>query len=406
MEAQVLKNHKDVVLFLDRPLKGMIQNGIVVTYDVDISRTPKHLLNFMFGMLLSEHLAWNKTDIIFEELTFEEIECINDHIRLNYLSDPYGLVNNSGKISQVTATNIVERDIIKDNGTILVTNGGGKESLAILNIMNELGYPIRSFTVGNQYKTLDLFNERKSIIGSYCHSYSIDVDYINTNYFNNQYRIIPWWLFALPLAVYYGSSTIAAGLGIVESKVWLDNQIPIRPNQSVFSFNYISKVLGMNIYNPLLSISPYGVQKLLVERYPDTIKYQRSCMKDTPFCGKCKKCYGISQFIKAMDRQVEGLPTVSSDLYRADKYGYMLRRILMNIEKKLEGKQYQEWFEHINRNALDFTYDSRNILSILIDHLDITDKDPGLDDFGEVMNNPSQWSKWSNEEFNKFWRKK
>ena len=75
-------------------LETIKTGNVTIKYDVDVSKTPKHLANFMFGTLFSEQLSWHNTQIEFDELTERGEQCLNKHVKMNHMSNPYGFVNN------------------------------------------------------------------------------------------------------------------------------------------------------------------------------------------------------------------------------------------------------------------------------------------------------------------------
>lgn len=60
----------------NKKLNHTKSNTCFASYNVNISKTPKHLANYMIGLLLSEVIAWNSEDVVFDELTAQELKSL------------------------------------------------------------------------------------------------------------------------------------------------------------------------------------------------------------------------------------------------------------------------------------------------------------------------------------------
>jgi len=381
----------------------MKRNSVSIVYDVNVSKTPRHLVNFMFGLLMSEFFSWNNYDFEFDELTEKELQCINDHIKLNHISNSYGRVMHD-RPSIVTARNIVEEDSIINNGTVMCANGLGKDGIGLACMIKEIGLPIRCFTVGIQYNTEGQWHARINTANKFYDSKHIDSNIIITDFLVNRCMSRQWLIFAIPLAYYYGSNIILTGLCFGTNKLWKENLIPTRLNTSIFSFDYRSKVSGITFASPTWALSNLQAQQLLIERYPESVQYQRSCMFGFRHCNKCPQCMAISLYIKVLgyDHIKFRLPTVEPKnivFQHVDFESYD------NAYKKWKGQPYDNTIEQMNTYALNLSWDHQDkIKSILREHFDEYASDP-VSGVSRTTYMPSKWKYWMNDGFNEFWKK-
>jgi len=390
-------------------LKHMNRKNLTIVYTEKVIHTPRHLANFMCGIIMSEHFAWNNIPIEFDELTQKEVDCINDHVRLNHASNSYGLVKTKSPV-KVSAKKIVEAEEVKNTGPILCSNGMGKDGLLLSLLVKELGFPLKSFIVGNQYIAVsrgeEVWAERKKAMVGFYKQNNISSLYIKTDFVRNGYKIIPWWLFALPLAHAYGSNTILTALNTPDSKVWVRDNTPIRTNSSVFHFDSISKATGYEINCPFWGLAHYGMQTLLIKRYPDSMKWQRSCMLGFPNCGQCGKCYGINSFIQALGENPRkwGFPRMRIGSMNPMTFNPMIKDDVYNTDKKVKKQPYATWIEELNINAHKFSWKPELTKSIFNQYFKDTIKDPGSID-GVCTALPSKWEYWMGEGYNQFWKR-
>ena len=304
IEINTAVNTNSVTFSSSKNIPGTKHSSIYINYEENISRTPKHIFNYMLGILLSEILSWSNEKIVFDSLTKDEAISINNHIRLNHVVNPYGKCKNK-KISVVNSSTVVRRPTIKKSGKVLAANGIGKDGILLANILNELKVDFINFTVGNQFKKDSIWQNRIKTVKEFSNSKNIKHTLIATDFFKLPYKIIPWHIFALPLAYCYGADTILTGLSLGDTKVSTKNKLPIRPNISIFSLKDISYYTGYNITSPFFSITDYGSQKVLFDRYLETVKYQKSCMYDSDYCNRCAKCYGVYLILKDLRQRAK-----------------------------------------------------------------------------------------------------
>ena len=418
MKIETKIHDTSVEFFWDKKLRFINRNSIGFDYGVNISKIPRHIVNFMFGIIMSEHFAWNKGTVHFDELTEKELQCINDFVRYNFKSNPYKRCDSEHMT--VIADKIVDSqyDTIIDKGVVLCGNGMGKDGLSISSIVKELGFKQVPFTAGsmrsNQYLNIprgkEIWKERvRAMVDYYKYQGIKDYHFIkNTYLINNSYKVMTWPIWALPLAYYYGSNTILSGL-CVHDNLFDMRGYTIRPNISIFAYKYLSKVTGIDILSPFWSLSYAGVQKLLIQRYPDIAKYQRSCMRSVnQWCNniKCGKCYGISSILQAL--KIKGqdigfpvLPTYSDE--KPLRYNHPFNRCAyIETDRKVRGERYQDWIFKYNSHGLKHSWESKKIGLILDEHFVKYSKDPGNIGFNLSLR-PSKWQELITTGFNKYW---
>ncbi len=378
-----------------------------IKYDVDISNVPKHLINFMIGIILSVNFTWWPHPIQFDELTEEELKCINWHIQINHISDILdGLKSLTAIPIQVVADNIVEDTFKGDSEKVLCSMGMGRDSFTVTNMAYELGFDMRCFIVGKQYRE-GLWEERIANVKKFYDLKKIPSNIIMLSHMKSWY---PWWVFGLPLAYHYNSGAILAGLEIMFSKT--RNKSIFSPLASIFSLDSLTEATGINFSSPVMSLSQYAVQKLLVERYPETLPYQRSCMFGDPWCNNCGKCTKTSLWLTALNYNVNNIKLNSlgkqgkpfktfleknekniNSFLDAKRWKLPCIATALNVDKKLHGEPYDKWIEQANQYVLDLTWNKKAIKKILEQHFEITPYDNIQDPNGYIIY-PSKWEEW------------
>jgi len=390
----------NIKFVLDRKMKYVSSSELNFTYDIDISKTPKHVANYILGILLSEILSWNSGEFIFDELTRPEIDSIRYHVSMNHFSNPYGRISKDP--IRVKTMKIVGGDSPKGSGPVLVCNGMGKDGLLVACLGDEITKNIKPFTVGNQYSNLKLWEERKNAMSAFYNTYKMPTaDYIMTNYLRGaDYRIIPWWVLGLPLAYAYDSNTIIMGCEIPFSKTKTGSKRLLRPNVSAFSYDSLSKATGIRFSSPTHAVTAYGAQKLLIERYPDALQYQRSCMKGTPWCNNCLECHKTSMYFENAGSDMRKIGLIPSKQFptkvKNKETNHITQDIINKMHRKESGLPYNDFFEKANSNVFPLLWKGNELSKIFSEHFKMYSKDPGEDCLGyEYL--PSKWGQWLKE---------
>jgi len=401
-------------------------NNLSVTYDVDISQTPRHLANFMFGIIMAGLISFNRIPVEFDELTEGELEAINSLVRLNYLSKGcsgrprgYDKFMPLGEPPKVKSKKLVVGTPPRNSGPVLCANGMGKDGLNVLSLVRELGFDMRCFTVYGQLSE-KVWNEHTSTMNKLYALKNIQSNIIKTNFFARRSKILGTYCYylALPLAHHYGSEAILSGTQIHVSKTSLKDNVPYCPGESIFGFNYATKATGINFSSPTRPISEYGAQKLLAERYPELLNYQRSCIYSTPWCNRCSKCrrtalylellgkeYGTLGLKYAKKEDFSFLSEYYSGVFENDILALKMRRhyggvietdiLALNMREK---KKYGEWLVKANETVYPLIWKGKEISSILEEHFEAYSYDPGPDGFGYTCV-PSRWREWMEKGF-------
>lgn len=380
-----------------------------ISYLFDVSKFPMHLANFMVGMLLSEQIGWSNHEVIeLGDVTQKELDCINDHVRINFLSNPYKRVYRNK--CPIVIGNIVEEFYEGNEGPVICTNGMGKDGLTTALLVKELGFDQVCYTVGNQYRSKQLWRSRVKTMKSFYKAAKINkVQWVGSSFMRgNKYKIIIWQMFAFPIAWYYKSNTILVGFNLGDCKLDNKTNFSPRPNVNIFSYDLVSKASGINITNPFWCISHYGTQKLLIERYTQFAKYQRSCMRGSTWCGKCGKCLGISDLVRAAGQNPTkfGFPNkpthMTIDNFKKDSP--LSSDVYWNAELKIKGRKYDDWIEKINLQALQHSWKSSLVFNIFDDHLESSYLDPGVYSTGYKIK-PSEWNNILTVDNDLYWRR-
>lgn len=393
----------------DGSISGFKGNTLWMGYDVDVSKTPRHLVNLMFGLIASDPISGMGT-LVFDEQTPEELRCIRNHVKMNFDSKGCGgLARGYDKYFpqrmsvEVKAKKIVDPEPGEHDGPVLCANGLGKDGLTIASMVKELGFDMRCFFVQGEM-SVKVLEERKKTMSRFYKLKSIESNMIKTNFFEVQKRagFFPYFM-AIPLAYHYNSEAILAGISIHLSKTWKDSMTFHSPAESFLSFAYATEASGIRFSSPNRPLSLYGVENLLVHRYGELLKLQRSCMFGFPWCNRCNKCYRHHLWISATgaDPASIGLEPPGVDdreFYRKEQLSHQVAssNTVINTLKKFEGKPYQKWIEGASKPVFDLIWRGEDFKRIFQEHFDIYDYDVGDDGSGWVLQ-PSKWKDLVNE---------
>ena len=400
IKTNISKNK--ITFRLDRTLRFLGKTEINFVYDIDISKTPVQIANYMLGILLSEHFSWNSGTFKFNKLTYNQVHSIRYHERMNRLANPYGRVK--GKDARIVSDKLVGFDKPDGSGPTLVCNGMGKDGLATACLGHELTGNIRLFTVGNQYSNESIWNERKHSMKGFTDTFKIpNTHYIMTDYLQGVgYKIIPWWVIGLPLAYALNSDTMLVGSDMAYSKNVKGTKLLLRPNISIFSLDQLTKHSGITVSSPTNPLTACGVQKLLVDRYPEALPFQRSCMRGNgmSWCGKCEDCYKTALYMENADRPPSMLCIPDSERYpnkvKVAIMNHMVHDVVTQMRRRQIGLNYRDYYLKANDNVFPLIWAGDKIKYIYKEHFKIDKKDPGSDNIGyEYL--PSKWGMWCNE---------
>lgn len=393
----------------DKRIRGLKGNSLWIEYDVDVSKTPRHLANLMFGLIASDPMSWENESMVFDELTLEGRDALQYFLKMFYHSKGCGgLTHDFGKSYPETlgasfwADKLVYADEREADGPILCANGLGKDGITVSSMTKELGFDMRCFFVQGQMNK-KIMVDRWETMNKYYRMRSIESNIIKTNFFQIKVRrtgAYPYF-FAIPLAFYYDSEAILAGISIHQNKTLKDGISLYSPGETSFSFNRATKGSGITFSSPMRALSLYGVQKLLLDRYRDVLKYQRSCMRGSPWCNEGSKCYRNYLWMSAYGIETASIgltPNIPNRAFYWKKilgiYGFSNNTALNGL-KKLYGESYETWIEEANKTALDLMWRGKDYGEIITDHFEVYNYDREDDGFGWMLE-PSRWMEIEN----------
>ncbi|GAG99861.1 unnamed protein product, partial [marine sediment metagenome] len=277
------------------------------------------------------------------------------------------------------------------------SNGMGKDGLAVASLVKELGFDMRCFIVEGQLRD-KIWDERMSTMKKFYSLKNIPSNIVTTNYFDIFSSIsgIYCYFLGIPLACHYGSEAILSGIQIHVSKTSQIDNVPYCPNESIFGFNYATKATGINFSSPTGPISEYGAQKLLVERYPELLKYQRSCNYGLPWCNRCSKCRRTSLYLELLGKEYRNLGlgyakkedfsfpikyysgAFENDmlvLKLRERYGGVMESDILALKMR-EKRPYGEWLVKTNETVYPLIWKGGEISDILEEHFESYSHDP------------------------------
>lgn len=382
----------------DNPIYQFQGNELYLKYDEDISKTPLHIANFLFVVLMQDALTLTGKPVILGELTDKENRELNSIMQMSYHSHGCAGRKRRYNVSEkpiITSIKIVEPNHPGDSGPILTTNGLGKDGLNLALLTLDLGLTPRCFTLYNQYaKRMGLWKERCVTANKFYKKHGISHSLIETNFFKNRRKRVGFYPYitALPLAFHYESNVILNGSQLHANKRSIEDRSIYCPGESIFSLNHITKATDIKFSNSLTPLSNFGAQDLLSKRWPENLKYQRSCMYGDPWCGKCSKCNRKSLYIetRGIDPMSISLPKFKEKYLKLDKNYGPVQDSVRQVLKKRRGEPYNSWVDGANDKALEIIWAGSEIKKILQEHFPIYDEDPGSDGEGYTIE-PSKW---------------
>ncbi|WP_297216354.1 metal-binding protein [Thermoplasma sp.] len=221
-----------------------------------------------------------------------------------------------------------------DRRRVAVMSSGGKESLTTFGMLNEIGsdvFPIFFNESGGHWKTAkvayDHMRERYGNVHKVWSNVDRFYSFMNRNMrmldqnairktadsYPIQMFIFPVYVFStLPYVLKYRIGNIALG-DEFDDPIYQENYRGIKHYYGVYDqtneFNdAVSDLLRDNgipvrVFSAVYPIFGTLVEKVLVKRYPDLLRIQRSCHlchyegKEIVPCGRCTKCLGVLLFI-------------------------------------------------------------------------------------------------------------
>jgi len=379
-------------------LKGFRGNKLLLKYDVDLSKIPIHLFNFMFGVLMQDPIVYTGGTIKFSQLTLNELSNLKEIIKRNYNSRGCAGRKRGYEVKElpiIEVSKIVHDYELDGNNIIICANGFGKDGINVSLLTSELGYMARCFTLKNQYKGR-LWKERFDTARKFYKKIKIGYNLVDTNFFKNRDATVGFYPYVvgIPIARYYGSNVILDGIQIHNNKTSILDGSFYCPGETIFTFNNVSKATGIKLSSPLRPLSNFGSQKLLAERYREFLPFQRSCMYGKQWCGECPKCNRKALYLQTLglNPEIIKLRRYRKEKLALDQYG-PVQDSVRQIISKLEGSKYKTWVEGANDHVFKLIWEGKNIRNILKENFETYNKDPGPDGEGYTLN-PSKWREW------------
>ena len=394
VKCRIDKDHNRLIYSWNKHLQYSTKNDFYIQYpnNIDLTKTPETVRYFMFGLLTNQIMSWNHTNINLPVITKKQLNVLNDYIYLNKLTNHE---RNTSYLPNFHYNNISTTELSKlssKSKTITIANGLGKDGLSQILLSEELGYHPIAVTVGNQYRTKELWQQKLKISREFLKLTKTRSHLIFTDFMKAfDYRIISWFVFLIPINYHYNTNAILSGHEITFNQVNNDGFID-RPDLSTFFMNDISRAINFQISSLTAPLTTYGVQKLMIERYPQYLKYQQSCMHGYP-CGKCSKCMWLSLFSGTIKKDGHKLLGLSKFNKKTLPHDYASIVEIHNVWKKYRGQPYEDWFEKASEPAFDYVWNGDKVKKIIGENFDFYDHDTHSPE-KELSNIISKWGDW------------
>lgn len=357
----VIKKNKASVFITLHPFKGSSKSfQLKAVYEHNLTHSDQSLLNVAFCMPLLNYGLFTKKftiDFSLEQSDFNLLTTLNTIFskdifvnkilqrRANYILPEY--IPDENKITKadsnpkatispttVNADNIISNTVDSNHSGIL--SSGGKESLLTYGLLKECGSEVFPFYInesGGHWRTaLDAYRYHKNM-NSNTERVWTNVDRFynfmldNLPFIRSDYRsiradtypirlcIFPFYvIILLPLFVknHVGNLLIGSEFDDIRTTPTYDG---INHYYGVYDQHqdfdilmnkwYSKRLPGLVQWSAVRGISGLIVERILIRRYPDLAKHQRSCHschiennKIIP-CGTCSKCMGVILYLFA-----------------------------------------------------------------------------------------------------------
>ncbi len=342
-------------------INGKNANFIIeLKYDNDINKEHLPIIKLAFVMPLLNYGLFSKRFLLNFPISKSDLDLLNRlnlvfsrdifvnkilRRRTKYISQKYLPNEDLIKPSDAKPKSVFEpKNIIEDfnlsqkvdNNKCGILSSGGKESLLTYGLLKEIGrkvYPYYINESGGHWRTaLSAYKYHKKIDSNtrrvwtnVDRFYNFMLD--NLFFIRSDHRklwadtypirlcIFPYYVFSLlPLFVEnrIGNLLIGSEFDDLRSKPeykGINHYYGIYDQHQDFDkvMNnwYAKRIPGLKQWSAVRNVSGLIVEKILVQRYPDLAKYQRSCHschfegKELAPCGKCSKCMGVLLFLLA-----------------------------------------------------------------------------------------------------------
>jgi len=394
IETDIRKN--SVTYTWNKRLRGIKGSHLYFKFESDISNIPEHIFNFMFGAFLQDSLVYTGEEIHLSELTENEELHLNKLLKLGHESNGCAGRAHHKNVPIVKARTHPTATPPPNTNEVICAMGLGKDGLNVALLTKEMGYSPFCFTIINQYwRNKKLWPERQETINKFYTEEEIDHTFIKTNFFKIKSEVIGFYPYAvgLPLAYLRDTNVILDGIQLHANKTRLSDGTFYCPGETYIAFNHVTEATGITLSGPLRPLSNFGSEKLLFSRWPQYLKYQRSCMFGFPWCGKCSKCNRKALYMKLLgfDNLSIGLPEYKYDKLKLESY-MAIDRSVRQVLNKINGQPYESWIEGANENALDLIWNGDKLRKIFSQHFHLYREDPGPDGQGYTLE-PSKWEK-------------
>jgi hypothetical protein len=334
-QNEIKKNHLPIFrLAFTMPLLNYGLFSKKIKLDFSISNIDYKILNEL-NRIFSRDIYVNKilrrrADYILPEYLPDE-----KNIKKEY-ANPKAII----KPLKINNDEVLLKNIKKYRCGIL--SSGGKESLLTYGLLNEIGcevYPLYVNESGGHWRTALAAYKYHKKIDNKTHRVWTNIDRFynhmldNLEFIRKDHRqiradtypirlcIFPYYVFLLlPIFIDNNIGNILIGsefddIRIIPKYMGIKHYYGIydqHQDYDIIMNEWFSKrIPGLKQWSAVRNISGLIVERILVKRYPNLVKYQRSCHschfennKIVP-CGKCSKCLGVLLFIQANEDNPE-----------------------------------------------------------------------------------------------------
>lgn len=285
--------------------------------------------------LIGKFLRINAREIFVNKICRRRYE----FFRSEFLPSEFDIIpKNADGITELTAPLGLEDTEVSGNyeNSAMVLSSGGKESLLTYGLLNEIGarvYPYFFNESGGHWKTAktsyDFFSENYDGVSKVWsnvdrfYRYMIEqMDILDPAVLKKRADTYPIQLFIFPVYVFaalpiirkFGIGNILMGNELDDPRDMptyhgLEHYYGVFDQSNDFAemlSGYLGrKGISSRLWSAVYPISGIKVEEILVRRYPELFRLQRSCHScrhengELKPCGKCTKCLGVMMFVEA-----------------------------------------------------------------------------------------------------------
>ncbi len=215
----------------------------------------------------------------------------------------------------------------KENKDHCLLFGGGKDALVQIGLFRDMfpKAPAIAITI-DDYQIFSQWSNLKALAPEYnLLPLRLATDLKQTF---RPVGVLLWVILTLPVLEWYSTKNCFWALEFNFNKLIMAKRRPVPQKLQatqllLTSSNRLFRELNwkFRLISLVTPLTTFGTQRLLVERYPNLLRYQQSCPRgsaDSPWCNNCAKCLTIALFLISMNFDPANIGMNMKQLFESD----------------------------------------------------------------------------------------